>query len=206
MWRRLKDITCPTCGKMFHPRYYGRVYCCRECLKNRGRIKLICKFCGKEFYRNKSDIRCKNNFCSINCAKNGHDKRKRTFLICKQCGKSFYFGSLKRKFCSSKCYFEWFQRENTSNWKGGKSSEYEKLKRSKEWKLWRKAVFERDNYTCQICHFRSGKGKHHIDLHPHHLESASKYPEFRLCLDNGLTVCANCHGKIHSINFRNRKY
>ena len=37
------------------------------------------------------------------------------------------------------------------NWKGGVTKENEKQRKSIEYKLWRKAVYERDNYTCVIC-------------------------------------------------------
>jgi endogenous inhibitor of DNA gyrase (YacG/DUF329 family) len=173
------------------------------------RKELKCHYCGKLFWRRNSMIRCKNNYCSKRCVREAQIKgiirRKRTYLTCKQCEKEFYGGSLLKKFCSHRCYFKWFRGKNASNWQGGISSEYDKFKQSKEWKKWRIAVFTRDNYTCQICRFRNGQGEHR-DLHPHHLVSASKYPEFRLCIDNGLTVCVKCHGEIHSMNFRNRKY
>ena len=45
------------------------------------------------------------------------------------------------------------------NWKDGISSLHSLIRASKEYKLWRKAVFERDNYTCIFCKSRNGNGK-----------------------------------------------
>ena len=59
----------------------------------------------------------------------------------------------------------------SSFYKGGKSSLEKRIKMSIEWKLWREAVFVRDNYTCQECGLHSGNGKR-VTLHPHHILSA----------------------------------
>ncbi len=56
---------------------------------------------------------------------------------------------------------------------------------------WRKEVFERDEYTCQDCGKKGGK------LQAHHVKSWSKYPDERLKLFNGITLCVDCHAKKH---------
>lgn len=50
-----------------------------------------------------------------------------------------------------------------------------------------KKVFERDNYTCQICGERGG------DLQVDHIQSWADYPELRFKMDNCRTVCMSCH-------------
>lgn len=50
-----------------------------------------------------------------------------------------------------------------------------------------KKVFERDNYTCQIC------GARGVNLHVDHIKSWADYPELRFKMDNCRTVCMSCH-------------
>ena len=88
----------------------------------------------------------------------------------------------------------WKRGEKCNFWKGGKTDEYIKIKNSVEWKNWRRAVFERDNYTCQECGARSGNGKT-VYLHPHHLKERKNYPELQFEVSNGTTLCMNCHRK-----------
>lgn len=63
---------------------------------------------------------------------------------------------------------------------------------TKEYKNWRKSVFERDKYTCVLC------GKVGVELNAHHIMPYAKYEELRFDLDNGITLCKECHKKIHS--------
>lgn len=86
--------------------------------------------------------------------------------------------------------------ENGSNWQGGVSAENERIRLSLAFKLWREAVFTRDNYTCQRCGVRHGNGTR-PRLHPHHIKAFAEYPELRFEVDNGMTLCEDCHRKIH---------
>jgi len=87
----------------------------------------------------------------------------------------------------------------SSFWKGGVSTKNEKLRKSNRFKDWRKKVFERDNYTCQYCHDRSKKG-YRIIIHPHHIKSWANFPEDRFKVENGITLCINCHRYVTNIN------
>lgn len=78
------------------------------------------------------------------------------------------------------------------NWQGGKSKERNKAMNSIEYTLWRVAVFTRDNYTCMSCGIKNGLGKT-TRLEAHHIKSWSKFPSLRYAIDNGKTLCANCH-------------
>jgi hypothetical protein len=78
------------------------------------------------------------------------------------------------------------------NWQGGITTENNKIRTSTEYKLWRKAVFERDNYQC----IWGGK-EHGNKLHADHIKPFALFPELRLAIDNGRTLCKDCHKKVH---------
>lgn len=79
-------------------------------------------------------------------------------------------------------------------WKGGVTPINQLIRTSSRYKEWRKAVFERDNYTCQNpeCNARSGDGKK-VVLHADHIKPFALYPELRFELSNGRTLCKSCH-------------
>lgn len=65
------------------------------------------------------------------------------------------------------------------------------IRNSDEYRQWRAGVYERDEYTCQICGQVGGK------LNAHHIRPFAKYPELRLDLNNGVTLCKRCHDHVH---------
>lgn len=81
-------------------------------------------------------------------------------------------------------------------WRGGITNQNLMARKGVEYKIWRKAVFERDDYTCQICFKRGGV------LNADHLKSFSLYPELRWNLDNGRTLCFECHRKTPTFGWR----
>ena len=91
-----------------------------------------------------------------------------------------------------------FTGENNPRWKGGITPINKKIRNSLEYKLWRKAVFERDNYTCVWC-----KDKRGGNLNADHIKSFALFPELRLSIDNGRTLCLECHKKTDSYLSRN---
>lgn len=82
------------------------------------------------------------------------------------------------------------------NWQGGKTKESIKIRNSLEMKLWRKSVFERDNYKCVLC--ESGG-----ILNADHIKQFAYYPELRFDINNGRTLCIGCHKKTDT--FANKK-
>lgn len=78
-------------------------------------------------------------------------------------------------------------RENHTRWKGGITPINEKVRKSLEYKLWRKAVFKRDDYTCVWCGQRGGK------LQADYIKPFALFPELRFAIDNGRTLCQRCH-------------
>lgn len=78
--------------------------------------------------------------------------------------------------------------ENCHNWKGGRTSSSQIIRTSKEYKEWRKAVFERDGYVCVI-----GGKDHGNRLHADHIQRFSDFPDLRMVVANGRTLCEECH-------------
>lgn len=55
---------------------------------------------------------------------------------------------------------------------------------------WSKTIKKLDNHMCKLCNSKE-------NLHAHHIQPKSLFPEFALDLDNGITLCHICHQEIH---------
>ena len=73
------------------------------------------------------------------------------------------------------------------------------IRKSTEYQRWRREVRQRDGDACRVCGV-------HLNLHIHHIKPLEKYPDFATELDNGITLCGNCHallkGKEESTNLQ----
>lgn len=65
------------------------------------------------------------------------------------------------------------------------------IRSSSDYARWRTAVYERDEYTCQKCGQVGGK------LNAHHIKHFAKFPDLRLEVSNGQTLCEVCHKNLH---------
>jgi len=83
--------------------------------------------------------------------------------------------------------------KDSSHWKGGITLPNQKLRGSLEYKLWRKSVFERDNFICQKTGVSGGA------LEVHHINNFADFPELRLAIDNGVTLSKKTHKEFHKI-------
>ena len=83
--------------------------------------------------------------------------------------------------------------EKSHFWKGGLTKKNKVIRESVEYKLWREAVFKRDGYMC----IWGGKS-HGSDLNADHIKPFAYYPELRLAIDNGRTLCHDCHKKTYT--------
>lgn len=77
------------------------------------------------------------------------------------------------------------QGSNHWNWKGGVDKG---IWFTLDYKMWRKAVFARDGYTCVKCGDNKGG-----NLEADHIESRALHPELIYELSNGQTLCKPCH-------------
>lgn len=144
-------------------------------------------------------------------------KRSGINIACKRCKNIFYVYTYRKDealFCSKQCYFlsrkkkikikknrtAWNKGltakednrisagDKSPHWRGGVTSR-DVYQRKKFRKLMQKQIFERDNYTCQMC----GSKK---DLQVDHIQSWAEYVELRFNMDNCRTLCAKCHYQI----------
>ena len=176
--------------------------------KKTGRL-IICEICGKKKWRKPSAIN-KLNFCSVRCMGKWHigrqipEETKKKISESLKGEKNYLFKkhlSEETKKKMSKAHkgkyptlearlkkSVSFKGKNHWNWQGGISPINERIRKGIEYRLWREAVYARDNWTCQKCG-RSVSG----ELNAHHIKSFAKYPELRTSIENGITLCRKCH-------------
>ena len=78
--------------------------------------------------------------------------------------------------------------EKNHQWRGGLVEKNLVIRHSLEYRLWRESVFQRDNYTCIWCGDNRGG-----NLEADHIRPFALFPELRFVLENGRTLCINCH-------------
>lgn len=81
--------------------------------------------------------------------------------------------------------------KNHYNWKGGVLSPRRQLVNRTEYKMFRKLMFERDDYTCQKC------GKRGCEIHLHHKLPQHQREDLIMCESNVETLCVPCHVNQH---------
>lgn len=187
---------CLVCQKEFVPKIRNDnkkrgKYCSRVCwAKNKITGYLIhCNTCKKPVWTTPSLIR---KFCSQKCS--SIQQSKQIEFICRWCEKNFWDQPCRmrqgKQYCNKQCKANWMSKnltgKNSNNWRGGITSLNHKIRNSLEYIAWRKDIFNRDNYTCQICGERGGR------LRANHIKKFSDYPELRTVSANGITICKNC--------------
>jgi 5-methylcytosine-specific restriction endonuclease McrA len=109
---------------------------------------------------------------------------------CILCGKEYFVKSYVRersKFCSRSCRAKYLHTgSKNTNWKGGISSERDRMKTSDFYKKWRMKVFERDWFTCLLCGSK-------IKIEAHHIIPLRENSKLCVKAGNGFTLCEKCH-------------
>lgn len=181
-------------------------YCsceCRDKAKTK-RVKLICAYCGKEFYVKESKANVRKH-CSQKCYDLARKEKSWELaseivqVKCDCCGAILEKSKVRltqNNFCSYECMGNWMRgnlvAEKARGWKGGKSQERPKVQNTIQYKNWRMQVFERDGFSCIICGQVGG------ELNAHHIKPWKDNIDLRFDINNGITLCEDCHKKIHS--------
>jgi len=92
--------------------------------------------------------------------------------------------------CSARRISKSHSGENHWHWRGGISSERDIITGTPEYIQWRSSVLQRDGHHCSIC---GSNG----NLVAHHLASFDENPDLRTDVNNGLTLCEDCHKLFH---------
>lgn len=237
-------VHCDNCGKdllKYPSQILQKNFCSRECSKNylqKNNINCKCDVCGKDISVPKNQYdNSTHHYCSKECKYKGnslfysgtnspnYSEATYTSVPCTYCGKptkvmASQLNRSERHFCSKDCQNKW-QSENVRginhpNYNPDISLFDRTINRNyTEYWDWRKNVYLRDNFTCQCC----GDNKGH-NLVAHHILNYSEYKELRTDINNGITLCADCHKAFHKkygvkhnninqldtfINERNRK-
>lgn len=211
-------VSCDICGRVRWVEFYQYRNLCLSC-KQKGKnnpnykekIILNCKQCNKEYeviYSQKDSKFCSKNcygrWMAINKRYENHPSWKGGNItkICIICGDEFEVipANINQKCCSRKCGDKYRSKNikglNNPNYNPDLTDE-DRIKNksrthSKEYKQWRLNVFKRDNFTCQICNNIGF-------LNAHHIESYNNNPDLRTILENGITLCKECHNDFHHI-------
>lgn len=216
--------TCETCGAYYYcvrSQAHTSRFCSRGCYEiwwgkyqREKAIRLTyCKVCNQEMERYQGTLNAGRGVtCSEKCRRQLYSELFRgegsgkwvskIKVICVQCGVSKQVRPSKEKgfrFCSKKCKGAWMSQNvsgpNSPLWKGEISDSVlarKRLMSSSAYKEWRGIVYKRDKYTCRHCG-KKGRG----DLHAHHIQPVATHPESVFSVENGLTLCINCHTKLH---------
>lgn len=127
---------------------------------------------------------------------------KGTYWICLcECGeiKSVLASHLKNGFivtCGNRT--KHFIGENNPNWKGGITPKNLSERTSIKYNNWRDDVYKKDWYTCQCCGKSNG-----INKQAHHLHNFSDNEDLRYDINNGITMCEECHYTTNPGSFHN---
>jgi 5-methylcytosine-specific restriction endonuclease McrA len=169
------------------------------------KLDFSCAYCGGEIIvRNAGLLKPWRRFCSKSCAAANNNKHRIVSLetrrkIADAARKTFtgrkHSDEQRRKRAES------LSGDKSHFWQGGKTEETRKLRSGVEYDIWRDKVYERDNYTCQICRARNGNGTT-VYLNADHIKSWAKHPELRFDVSNGRTLCLPCHRQTPNFGFK----
>jgi hypothetical protein len=147
-----------------------------------------CPVCNKKFIINQGIWRTKHKTCSKKCRIEAIKMARSKQIITNE-HKMAISLSLRGK-SKSKEHIAKISGANNYHWKGGDNNPLRILRSSFAYKEWRRQVFRRDYWTCQIC------GEKKRKIWADHIKPFALYPELRFDINNGRTVCEECALKL----------
>lgn len=186
---------CTNCGFERNEQPERKNETCPNCKKGRFKFYRLCE-CGKWFNPNNYSQKYCSKECGYKYRKSGGKKGKHypqlqraRIAVCPVCGKEFraVHDWTKRVsvYCSKEC---WSKRGRKKYMKPNPP----------EYREWKRNVFKRDNYTCQRC----GAKK---NLEAHHVKEKINFPELKYDVENGVTLCHECHKKTDNYGYKAKK-
>lgn len=193
------------------------MFCSRNCkveFFRTGKITKNCEMCGKEVVRYPSITkRYKYPFCGRVCWAKYKTGRPVSAIQLKNLRKTHLKGEknplfgisltreAKKKISEALASSPNVRRGKMSNfWKGGVTEINKAIRSSYKYKKWRREVFTRDDYTCQLCKVRG------VYLHADHIKPFAYFPELRFAIENGRTLCVPCHKATDTYMGRAKKH
>lgn len=154
------------------------------------RKEFICIECSEIFYHKPTG---KYPYCSSKCRASGVGKQRIGIPMSTEACQNMSKAQIGKPKFSMRGNKHW-------NWMGGKSKTTKTARnifmQTLEYKIWRRTIFERDNYTCQKC------GVHGGTLNADHIKPYAYFPALRLDVDNGRTLCVSCHRATQTWGFK----
>lgn len=204
-WRRKgSNKKCEMCSREFYvPRLVNKIgkgrFCSKKCWYQSRKKEIIrtCLNCEKNFITYPSRLKqSPTKYCSAKC----HYKHRIGKFIgenatywkggphkCKYCKKELGYKGYVCKNCHTKYLIK--RGKDSSFWRGGITPIHLRIRESAKYKAWRKTVYKRDDFTCVWCGYKGDK------LQADHIKPFAFFPELRFEVNNGRTLCVECHKK-----------
>ncbi len=154
------------------------------------KIRRSCVTCGNEFLIYPSSLKqSPRKYCSRNCFWKAYLRDLKAKGLNSGCqGKHWkHTDEYRAKLSQSR------KGTQNPNWQGGLSLIRSRYRRDFRHIIWKRKVLERDEHECCECQDVSNISK----LEAHHLREYALYVDQRYDVENGVTLCHNCHRDVH---------
>lgn len=196
-------VTCEQCGTKFNKRpsqikrdaHHHCSRACRHIHSLEKNITVYCEQCGTSFKKIPAKMKTdRSHFCCKECWYTFNSEQRTIEVFCATCNKSkrvmkskYNKSKTNRFFCNRSCQSKGFKGDGAPVWKGGITPD----RMTTVYAEWRIAVHKVNEFTCQKCGQIGGT------LEAHHILPYAIYPDARVIVDNGSSLCMSCHKDFH---------